>query len=139
MLAAGKRPLTPNFLGKAGEFASWFWQPKWEGGGAWKLRSSSPHGEGSRRGGPVGSPRPRQHGCHVGVLSWRTAAPAFTVSLLDRRPVSGTSEEVLSVREVLREARFSCSLLFSFCFHLESDGECSFSRVQKKKKEVTSF
>ena len=32
--------------------------------------------------------------------------PAFTVSLLDRRPVSGTGEGVPSVQEVLREARF---------------------------------
>ena len=35
-----------------------------------------------------------------------TAARAFTVSLLDRRPVSGTGEAVPSVQELLREARF---------------------------------
>ena len=42
-----------------------------------------------------------------------TAARAFTVSLLDRRPVSGTGEEVPSVHEVL----------IQFCFPAESDGE----------------
>ena len=35
-----------------------------------------------------------------------TAARAFTISLLDRRPVSGTGEAVPSVQEVLREVRF---------------------------------
>ena len=49
----------------------------------------------------------RQHGLYDGAQSWRARLPrAFTVSLLDRRPVSGTGEGVPSVQEVLREARF---------------------------------
>ena len=108
MLDAGKRPLTPNFPVKAGELASWSWQLKWVGGGARRQRNSSPHWRKL-------APRRCHRFCKAGLTAWVkrwsailacTAARAFTMSLLDRRPVSGTGEVVPSVQEVLREARF---------------------------------
>ena len=36
-----------------------------------------------------------------------SAARAFSLSLLDRRPVHGTGADIPSVHEVLRDARFS--------------------------------
>ena len=95
MLDAGKRPLTPNFPVKVGELASWSWQLKWVERGD----SAIPHrtGESSRPGGATGSARRAET---AWVKRWSailacTAARAFTVSLLDRRPVSGTGERSL--------------------------------------------
>ena len=50
----------------------------------------------------------RPHGCEGGSAIFAcTAARAFSLTLLDSRPVGGSGDVVPSVHEVLREARFS--------------------------------
>ena len=96
-LAAGKRPLTPNFLGaRLVVLAA-------EVGGRWSVETAQfLTALAKARAEEV--PLVLQGRVEAAwVRRWSailacTAARAFTVSLLDRRPVSGTGEEVLSLQ-----------------------------------------
>ena len=75
----------------------------------------------------------RPHGCGWSAILACTAR-AFSLSLLDSRPVGGSGDVVPSVHEVLREARF---FLSTEVFQLTFDHE--FSHILQKKKTMNKY
>ena len=121
MLDAGKRTLTPKFPVKVGELASSSWQPKWR----WSAETAQ---------------------FLTALRRWSailacTAARGFTVSLLDRRPVTGTGEGSLQskrFRGKLASCERGSQFISPFQVSFSEFSTVSVCSVAKTKKNNSS-
>ena len=117
MRDGGRSEPVPNCQGREGGRAWWSSQPKSEAGGT-KRRPPScqlwprPNWLPLVLQGRVQAAYVRRWSA---VLPW-SAARAFSLSLLDRRPVHWTGAEIPTVHEVLRDAGAWCKCLFQCSF-----------------------
>ena len=115
-----------------------------EVGGRWGVQTAQLLTALAKARGAIGSPRPGRGsmGATLERFSWRARLPEPSVSLLDRRSVSGTGEEVRSIHDVLREAlviTVHCCSVFVFIWSLTESVHLAASKKKKKNVGLHDF